>query len=248
LATGGKAPSTIFEEVSSAVGLVFQHVNGATGEYYFPENMGPGVALFDYDNDGDLDVFFTQGNRLDRQKDPRHELTQVAQDVNPHDQLFRNKLIETGKLTFADVTRQSGLGSARFGMGVAVGDYDSDGFLDLYVTGFDSNALFHNNRDGTFSDVTERAGVDDPRWSASAAFVDYDRDGDLDLFVTNYVDFTIKGNRVCHNGLGMRDYCNPSIYRPVPDRLFRNDGRGRFTDVTESAGIGSAFGAGLGVA
>ena len=133
-------------------------------------------------------------------------------------------------------------------MGAAVGDYDNDGDLDLFVTAFGPETLYRNNGDGTFTDVTAQAGVSDPLWSTSAAFVDYDRDGDLDLFVANYLDFTIAGNKVCSDAVGARDYCSPRAYRPVPDRLYRNDGNGRFTDATEAAGITRADGAGLGVA
>jgi hypothetical protein len=132
-------------------------------------------------------------------------------------------------------------------MGAAVGDYDADGDLDLFVTSFGSETLFRNNSDGTFSDITKEAGVSDPLWSTSAAFVDYDRDGDLDLFVANYVDFTTAGNKLCHDPVGTRDYCTPRAYNPVPDRLYRNEGQGRFTNVTEAAGISKADGAGLGV-
>ena len=119
-------------------------------------------------------------------------------------------------------------------MGVAVGDYDNDGDSDLYVTHFGPNILFRNNGNGTFTDVTREAGVDDPRWSTSAAFLDYDRDGDLDLFLTNYVDFTLKGNKKCYAPTGEPDYCTPAAYRPVPDRLFRNIGNGKFADVNSS--------------
>jgi hypothetical protein len=146
------------------------------------------------------------------------------------------------------VTEAAGLGFTGIGMGVAVGDYDGDGDLDLYVTTYGSNVLYRNNGNGTFTDVTREAGVDDPRWSTSAAFVDYDRDGDLDLFVANYVDFTIGAAKACTDPVGARDYCAPSAYHPVPARLFRNEGNGRFTDVTEHAGIVRAYGAGLGVA
>ena len=133
-------------------------------------------------------------------------------------------------------------------MGVAVGDIDNDGWRDLYVTNFGSNVLYRNNGDGTFSDVTASAGVDDPRWSTSAAFLDYDRDGDLDLIVVNYVAFTVAGDKVCSDHAGARDYCPPGAYAPVPPRLFRNDGGGRFTDVSDASGVSRAYGAGLGVA
>ena len=129
-------------------------------------------------------------------------------------------------------------------MGVAVGDYDNDGFQDLYVTNFGRNVLYHNNGDGTFTDVTEKAGVDDPRWSTGAAWVDYDGDGRLDLFVANYLDFTVKGNRQCFASNGERDYCTLKMYQPVPARLFHNRGDGTFEDVTAAAGIGAAMGPG----
>jgi hypothetical protein len=131
---------------------------------------------------------------------------------------------------------------------VAVGDYDNDGYLDLLITSFGAITLLHNNGDGTFSDATRQSGLSDAQWSTSAAFVDYDRDGHLDLFVANYVDFTLAGNKLCNDSVGARDYCSPRAFRPVPGRLFRNDGTGRFTDVTERAGITKAYGAGLGVA
>jgi len=242
----GPPRPAIFREAARAVGLNFQHFTGATGEFYFPENMGPGLALIDYDNDGDLDVYLLQGKLLDEHK---HLSDAVFPPADPklQNRLFRNNLVETGKLSFVDVTAKAGVGSVGYGMGAAVGDYDNDGNLDLYVTNFGPNLLYHNNGNGTFTDVTATAGVIDGRWSTSAAFLDYDLDGDLDLFVTTYVDFTVKGNRACHSPLGMRDYCNPSVYRPLPSRLFRNDGNGRFKDVTEAAGLGRSFGAGLGV-
>jgi hypothetical protein len=132
-------------------------------------------------------------------------------------------------------------------MGAAVGDYNNDGFLDLYVTTFGPDVLYRNNGDGTFADVTKDAGVSDDRWSTSASFLDYDRDGDLDLFVANYVAFAETDNRQCHDPAGVRDYCTPKIYGPVPPRLYRNEGNGRFATVTEPAGISKAFGNGLGV-
>jgi hypothetical protein len=132
-------------------------------------------------------------------------------------------------------------------MGTAVGDYDNDGDLDLFVTAFGPDALYQNLGNGRFADVTEAAGVSDPLWTTSAAFLDYDRDGDLDLYAANYLDFTIAGNKVCRDAVGALDYCTPRAYRPVPDRLYRNEGNGRFTDVSEAAGITKADGAGLGV-
>jgi hypothetical protein len=171
---------------------------------------------------------------------------------HPAGRLFRNDLqvSDAGRRTlrFTDVTARAGVDRRAYGMGVAVGDYDNDGDLDLLVTSFGPETLYRNNGDGTFSDVTREAGVSDELWSTSAAFVDHDRDGDLDLFVANYLDFTLADNKVCHDALGARDYCSPRAYRPVPDRFYRNDGNGRFADATESSGISKADGAGLGVA
>ena len=175
----------LFREVAEEVGLKFHHFTGAAGEFYMPEIMGAGVALFDYDNDGDLDVYLIQGTTFDPAQDPKRTKFPPAPGWKPGNRLFRNLLSETGKLQFVDVTEKAGVGHIGYGMGVAVGDYDNDGFQDLYVTNFGHNVLYHNNGDGTFTDVTAKAGVDDPRWSASAAWVDYDRDGRLDLFVAN---------------------------------------------------------------
>jgi enediyne biosynthesis protein E4 len=245
-----KAPSSsppLFREAAEEVGLKFHHFTGATGEYYMPEIMGAGVALFDYDNDGDLDVYLLQGAMLDPTRTMAQSLFPPPVGWKPGNRLFRNELSETGKLKFTDVTEQAGVGHVGFGMGAAVGDYDNDGFQDLYVTNFGHNVLYHNNGDGTFTDVTRQAEVEDASWSTSAAWVDYDRDGYLDLYVANYLDFTVKGNKRCYAPTGEIDYCTPNIYRPVPDRLFRNLRNGKFKDVTEEAGIGSALGPGLGV-
>ena len=241
----------LFSEEASNVGLTFTHVTGETGQFYMPSQMGAGAALFDYDNDGDLDVFLVQGGALG-----------PGTSIGPSQtsRLFRNDLSATvqktsggdaglagGTLRFTDVTDRAGVGLRAYGMGAAVGDYDDDGDLDLLVTSFGPETLYRNNGDGTFTDVTKAAGVSDDLWSTSAAFVDYDRDGDLDLFVANYVDFTIANNKMCHDSLGTRDYCSPRVYRAVPDRFYRNLGGGRFENATESAGISKADGNGLGV-
>jgi hypothetical protein len=228
----------IFDEVSARVGLAFTYDNGAAGQFYVAEVMGAGAALVDYDNDGDLDVFLLQGHTL---SEGEH-----AHESHAH-RLYRNELVERGTLGFTDVTAQSGLGGESYAMGVATGDYDNDGDQDLYVTALGPNTLYRNNGDGTLSDVTAAAGVGDDRWSTAATYVDYDRDGDLDLFVANYLDFSPAANKQCFDPTGTRDYCGPRAYHPVPDRLFRNEGNGRFTDVTEAAGIARADGAGLGV-
>ncbi|MGH9406611.1 MAG: CRTAC1 family protein [Terriglobia bacterium] len=238
------AGTPLFREVAAETGLLFHHLNGATGEHFMPEIMGAGVALFDYDNDGDLDVYLVQGTVLEPGKPL---LFPPAPGWKPGNRLFRNMLSETGKLRFVDVTQKAGVGHIGYGMGAAAGDYDNDGHIDLYVTNFGHNVLYHNNGDGTFTDVTARAGVDDARWSTSAAWVDYDADGLLDLFVCNYVDFAVRGNKQCFSPAGEPDYCTPVAYRPVPSRLFRNRGNGKFEDVSESSGIASSYGPGLGV-
>jgi enediyne biosynthesis protein E4 len=228
-----------FVESASATGLTFTHDTGGSGQYYMAEQMGAGAALFDYDNDGDLDVFLVQGGALGPSSKSRAT-----------SRLFRNDLtIGPGQrrtLRFTDVTDRAGVVWQGYGMGAAIADYDNDGDLDLLITSFGPDGLFRNNGDSTFTDVTAAAGVSDPLWSTSASFFDYDRDGDLDLFVANYLDFTLANNRTCFDPLGARDYCGPRAYRPVPDRLYRNEGNGRFTDVTEAAGISRADGAGLG--
>jgi hypothetical protein len=237
IVAAGAGPAPVFREIAADTGLRFEHVTGATGEYYMPEIMGAGGALLDYDGDGDLDVFLVQGAPL-----------VAGQGVAPRSghRLFRNDLGRDGP-RFVDVTEKAGVGRVGHGMGAAVGDYDNDGDPDLYVTAFGPTVLFRNNGDGTFSDVTAEAGVGEDRWSTSASFFDYDRDGDLDLFVANYLAFTVAGNKRCFDPVGARDYCAPSLYRSVPDRLFRNEGGGRFRDVTDAAGITRADGPGLGV-
>lgn len=234
----------LFIDIAAQTGINFQHFNGATGHHYMPEIMGPGVALFDYDNDGDLDIYLVQGTKLDNSG---KLLFPLPSGWKPGNRLFKNLLTETGELRFIDITEKAGVGHIGYGMGVAVGDYDNDGFLDLYVTNFGNNVLYHNNGDGTFTNVTREAGVDDPHWSTSAAWLDFDGDGYLDLFVCNYVDFTVQGNRACFSPAGEPDYCTPKMYHAVPSRLFRNLGNGKFEDVTEASGIYSSYGPALGV-
>ncbi len=233
----------LFREVASEVGLNFFHYAGEKGNFYLHEIMGPGAALFDYDGDGDLDVYLLQGTE--------HGSSQEGDPAPWVHRLFRNDLVKGedggGVLAFTDVTKSSRTGHRGYGMGAAAGDYDGDGDLDLYVTHFGPNVLYRNNGDGTFSDVTQPSRTGDSRWSTSAAFLDYDRDGDLDLFVLNYIDFTTAGNKQCYSSTGAPDFCNPNIYRPLPDRLFQNLGDGRFRDVTEAAGMGTVIGPGLGV-
>ena len=229
----------LFEEVAARVGLDFVHQSGASGRFYIAEIMGAGGAVVDYDNDGDLDVVLLQNHALE---------PGVPRSTDPQLRLYRNLLVEDKALRFADVTKASGLDGSSYNMGVTTGDSDNDGDQDLYVTAFGPNVLYRNNGNGTFTDVTAAAGVGDDRWSTASTFVDYDRDGDLDLYVANYVDFAVTANKQCFDPAGALDYCGPRSYRPVPDRLFRNEGDGRFADVTEAAGIVKADGAGLGIA
>ena len=167
------------------------------------------------------------------------------------DRLFRNDLAVgadgTRTVHLVDITAGSGIPVSDYGMGVAAGDFDNDGWVDLYLTNLGPNRLYRNQGDGTFEDVTATAGVDDPRWSTCATFFDYDRDGALDLYVANYVDFESDPKRVCYGGSSARDFCGPKAYAPVPDRLFHNRGDGTFEDVTVASGIGKAYGAGFGV-
>ena len=245
-AAAGPAPGEWFTEGAAAAGLDFVHFNGMTGDFHQTEIMGPGVALLDYDNDGDLDVYVTQGRTLGS-GDPL-----IPPPEGPlTDRLYRNDLEPSPdgpRLRFTDVSAGSGLNAGGHGMGAAAGDYDNDGWVDLYLTGFERNRLFRNNGDGTFSDVSEESGTHDPdRWGVSAAFLDYDRDGWLDLFVGNYLSFSLDTHIPCFNRSGPPDYCPPEVYRAQPDRLYRNRGDGTFVDATAEAGVAWEFGPALGV-
>ncbi|KAA5539205.1 CRTAC1 family protein [Roseiconus nitratireducens] len=242
------APSThqLFDEVGRKSGLNFQHVSGRSLEYRFYEIVGSGAALFDFDGDGDLDIYLVQGHQWDSQSRPP-----VPQSPVPSDRLFRNDSPQgssDGDLKFTDVTQSSGLADATgYGQGVACGDYDNDGDVDLYVTNFGPNQLWRNNGDGTFTDVTKQSGAESERWSSSAAFLDFDRDGWFDLYVCNYVNYSFATDKPCFGANGTRDYCGPNSYQGEPDKLFRNDGHGHFIDVSAEAGIASHDGPGLGV-
>ena len=229
-----------FVDVTAQSGPDFTHVNGASGELLLPEVIGSGGALFDFDNDGDLDLFAVQGGALRPDDRKTH---------GPGSRLYRNDLSPGNQpaFRFTDVTDRSGIVAAGYGMGAAVGDFDNDGWVDLFVTGLGSSQLFRNNGDGTFTDVTARAGTGDPRWSTSATFFDYDRDGWLDLFVATYVNFRPDMKRACFSAGSARDYCNPAVYDPVPDRLLHNNRDGTFSDVTSRAGLARSAGRGLGV-
>ena len=237
-----------FVDRAAPSGLDFIHFNGMSGEFYTPEVMGSGVGLFDYDNDGDLDVYLVQGAKLG----PGTPL--VAPPDGPlSDRLYRNDLQVDADgrrtLRFTDVTGESGIVAPGYGQGVAAGDYNNDGWVDLYVTHFGPNQMWRNRGDGTFVDVTDQTGTADPAWSVPASFVDFDRDGWLDLFVGNYLSFTVERHSPCrHPARRTPTYCGPLNYRGEPDRLYRNRGDGTFADVTTPAGTGDAFGPGLGIA
>jgi hypothetical protein len=241
----GAAPDAAFTDATAALGLDFRHENSATSNKYLVETMGGGVALLDYDNDGRLDVFFTNGARID---DPQP----TGKEPDKSERKYWNRLYrQTTDGKFVDVTEKAGLSGVPqnyYGMGVAVADYDNDGFEDLYVTNYGRNTLYHNNGDGTFTDVTKRAGVGASGWSASAGFFDYDNDGALDLFVTRYVNWTFQTNRYCgEQKPGLRAYCHPDNYEGVSNILYHNNGDGTFTDVSVKGGIADSNGKGLGV-
>ena len=223
----------VFTDVAAGSGLKFVHDRGATPAHQLPETMGSGVAWLDYDNDGWMDLYVVQSGPFPPQGSSR-----------ARDRLFHNN----GDGTFTDVTEKAGIRDTAYGMGVVAAEYDNDGYTDLFVTNFGQNILYRNNCDGTFRDVTEKAGVAGSGWSTSAAFADFDGDGLLDLFVVRYLDYSVEKNYFCGDpAAGRRDYCHPSLYPPVGNLLYRNNGDGTFTDVTVSSGVGAALGKGLGV-
>ena len=216
------------------IGITWKHVNGRSPDYFLPETTGAGCAFLDYDNDGWMDIYLVNSGRCDFY-DPTPGLRNA---------LYRNN--RDG--TFTDVTEKAGVIGGGYGMGVAVGDYDSDGFPDLYVTQYGRSILYHNNGDGTFSDATEKAGVAAPGWASSAVWFDYNNDGLLDLFVCRFVDFSKEKNKFCGNiATGERYYCVPRVYEPMPSWLFRNNGDGTFTDVSQASGISRYLGKAWGV-
>ena len=223
-----------FVDVTQEAGIHWKHVDGRSGQKYFMETLGSGAAFFDYDADGDPDLYFVNGAPL-----PGY----VSQEI-PANCLYQNN----GDGTFTDVTEKAGVGDTGYGHGCAVGDYNNDGKLDLYVTNYGVNRLYRNNGDGTFTEVAESAGVTEPRWSTSCAFADYDQDGNLDLYVVNYIVFDTDENPWCgFKEKGIRAYCEPDNFIAQSDTLYRNNGDGTFTDVTKTAGIYNTTGKGLGV-
>jgi hypothetical protein len=241
-----KRPS-LFKDVAEQVGLKFQHYNGMTGKFYLPEITGSGGALFDFDNDGDLDVYLVQGNVLEPNTLPSNTLFPWRGPEPPRGKLFRNDLTIRKTLSFTDVTQKSGIVATGYGMGAAAGDINNDGLPDLYLTNLGSNQMYLNKGDGKFVDVTKESGTDDPRWSTSASFFDYDRDGWLDLMIVNYAEFSVTNNPTCYAATTAKDYCTPRVFRAPGDRLFHNKGNGTFEDVTVAAGVNKEFGHGLGV-
>jgi enediyne biosynthesis protein E4 len=223
-----------FRDITQQTGIHFVHNNGAFGKKYLPETMGPGVAFIDYDNDGWPDIFLVNGMDWPGHGQ-KHSMPRLYH--NNHDG------------TFTDVTHKAGLDVEMFGMGVAVGDYDNDGYDDLFVTAYGQNRLFHNNGNGTFTDVTQKAGLQGPKeFSTSAAWLDYDKDGHLDLVVANYVQWTPETDLYCTLDGKAKSYCTPESYKGTAVRLWHNRGNGTFEDATQKASLGDATSKTLGVA
>src|SRR5437764_6432513 len=219
-----------FEQVlPEKSGINWIHSSGKSSEKYLPESSGAGCAFLDYDNDGWMDIYLVNSGKCDF----------FAPDPPLRNALYKNN--RNG--TFTDVTEKAGVAAGGYGMGVAVGDYDADGWPDLYVSQYGRSILYRNNRDGTFTDVTEKAGVTAPGWASSAVWFDYDNDGKLDLFVCRFVDFDKSKNKFCGNEhTGERYYCIPNAYEPARSWLFHNNGDGTFTDVSLESGIGKVPG------
>ena len=240
-ATVGTGGSLFEAKLPQGIDFILQ--NSPTPQKHLIETMPGGVALLDYNKDGLLDIFFVNGGRI------TSPLT-TPDDFNRHDPRYWNRLYRQNKDgTFTDVTERAGLanaGDGNYGMGVAVGDYDNDGYPDIYVTSYGKNILYHNNGDGTFTDVTAKAGVGGGGWSVSAGFLDYDNDGKLDLFVTRYMDWDTKHSKDC--GGNYHTYCPPEEFPATTNILYHNNGDGTFTDVSQRSGIAAKKGRALGVA
>jgi hypothetical protein len=230
-----------FVDVTEKLGIHFKQRSSKTTKKYLLETMGSGVAVFDYDNDGRLDIFFANGARID---DPMPKGA-IPQKDGPE---YWNRLYhQKPDGTFEDVTAKAGLAGTGFSTGVAVGDYDNDGFDDLFVAGYGRSSLYHNNGDGTFTDVTASAGVAGSGWATSAAWVDYDSDGRLDLIVARYMIWDFDDIYCGHREEGFRSYCHPDLFKPASVLLYHNDGNGKFSEVSAKAGIDKP-GKGLGLA
>jgi hypothetical protein len=227
-----------FVESAEASGLRFVHFNGMVGKLYFPEVMSGGVALLDYDNDGDLDVYLAQGNLFEGDS-PDDVVFPPPGPLPLTDRLFRNDLEiapdGSRTLRFTDVTEQAKLGPSGQPMGIATGDFDNDGWVDLYIAGLGGNRLLRNQGNGTFADVTGDTASDDREWTVAASFFDYDRDGWLDLFIGNYVEFRVALHKRCASATGAVEYCGPLSYGPLPNRLLRNVEGRRFDNVSATA-------------
>jgi enediyne biosynthesis protein E4 len=235
----GSSPPAKFVDVSPNLGVRFQHGAPHTSKKYLLETMGSGVALFDYDNDGRLDLFLVNGAEISDPSQP----AAIPAKTGPK---YWNRLYhQKSDGTFEDVTERAGLQGAGYGMGVAIGDYDNDGFEDLFVTGYGGNHLYHNNGNGTFTDVSERAAVAGSGWSTSAAWVDLDGDGLLDLVVLRYLQWEFTDIWCGERKQGYRSYCHPDEFRPITPLIYHNDGNGHFTEITKQAGFakpGNALG------
>jgi hypothetical protein len=239
LASASEPQSPIqLRDVTRETGITFVHTDGSSGQRYIVETVASGLAIFDYDNDGDVDIYFLSGTKLGKNS-----------DIGGATSLSRNALWRNdGNWKFTDVTERSGLGDTNYSVGVATADYDNDGDQDVYISNFGPNKLYRNNGDGTFAEVTKKAGVEDgdKKIGAGVAFLDIDHDGDLDLFAAHYVDFNYENHRgVRFNGHPA--YAGPLDYRPTPFSLFRNNGDGTFADVSAESGVGNYKGAGMGV-
>jgi hypothetical protein len=214
----------LLRDVTKEMGITFKHTDGSSGRYYIVETVTAGLALFDYNNDGLIDIYFLNGAPLKGSK----------YVTVPKNALYRNE----GNWKFTDVTEQAGVGDTGYGLGVAIGDYDNDGYQDIYVTNFGPNVLYHNNGNGTFTNVTRQAGVENgSRVGAGADFLDMDKDGDLDLFVSSYIVWDYD-KHVPITTSGYPVYHGPSVYKPERNAMYRNNGDGTFTDVSKESGIG----------
>ncbi len=243
---GGDGREGFFLDIAADAGLDVLHFNGMSGEYFYSEMMGSGVAFLDYDNDGDLDIYVVQGHMLGSKETEQATFPPPAGEVQ-RDRLFRNEQAAPGERPrFLEVTGASGIQAEGYGMGVVAADFDNDGWTDLYLTNAGPNQLWRNQGDGTFREVAAEAGATEPRWSVPAVAWDFDADGWLDLFVGNYLDYTVNADKKCNDEIGGRNYCGPLSYGPEGDTLLRNLGNGHFEDHSKTSGVGEAVGGALG--